>query len=682
MQPYIFPFHIRTDRSPWYNNLSTVYCSIAPTVATTTTLFIKGEENKTRSSTMSGDTVTSDVSSAADAASTQKQDEQQMTEATSDQQIIDEDLQEASEVFNSLFSTRRPKDGWAGLSSGLKSIGKGTVAGMASLVAQPIAGAHENGVKGFFGGLATGVASAVALPVTGVCVGAYQMTRGVTNSFEAMNASKQGMMWDNEKREWIHYFLEKDKEEVEKREAELKSGGRKTASGGVVGAVDMNEKKVKDREYYDLMGVPTNATAGEIKKAYYKEARKCHPDKCQDDPEAATKFQDLGHAYQILSNEQTRASYDKNGKPDSNSADANLANEIDPLVFFAVMFGSHLVEPYIGELWIATTADTLMKDSMEQQQDMENLTEEDAAKFIASKTASSAEMMLKQRKREVKCALNLREKIIPFMEAKEEDDIMAFKALIVKEAAKIVSTSFGATFLVTIGFTLEVEAEEYIGVQTSALGMGALNARFRRTRKSTSNNWKIMGAGINAATTGRKAMKEVEAAQKQMEEKKAMAIAGEGDDDDKNAIDEEKAKMAAQKLEETIPALLELAWAINNRDISRTLKGACKKLFSDAEVPIETRIRRAEAVYILGSEFYTIGKECGGEKYDVKDTNDIKARAEVAVMTTMAKAQGQEVSEDDTEDMIRRAKDMQQGRDEAKASASSEKAASEDEKMT
>lgn len=631
---------------------------------------------------MSGDTVTSDVSSAADAASTQKQDEQQMTEATSDQQIIDEDLQEASEVFNSLFSTRRPKDGWAGLSSGLKSIGKGTVAGMASLVAQPIAGAHENGVKGFFGGLATGVASAVALPVTGVCVGAYQMTRGVTNSFEAMNASKQGMMWDNEKREWIHYFLEKDKEEVEKREAELKSGGRKTASGGVVGAVDMNEKKVKDREYYDLMGVPTNATAGEIKKAYYKEARKCHPDKCQDDPEAATKFQDLGHAYQILSNEQTRASYDKNGKPDSNSADANLANEIDPLVFFAVMFGSHLVEPYIGELWIATTADTLMKDSMEQQQDMENLTEEDAAKFIASKTASSAEMMLKQRKREVKCALNLREKIIPFMEAKEEDDIMAFKALIVKEAAKIVSTSFGATFLVTIGFTLEVEAEEYIGVQTSALGMGALNARFRRTRKSTSNNWKIMGAGINAATTGRKAMKEVEAAQKQMEEKKAMAIAGEGDDDDKNAIDEEKAKMAAQKLEETIPALLELAWAINNRDISRTLKGACKKLFSDAEVPIETRIRRAEAVYILGSEFYTIGKECGGEKYDVKDTNDIKARAEVAVMTTMAKAQGQEVSEDDTEDMIRRAKDMQQGRDEAKASASSEKAASEDEKMT
>ena len=621
---------------------------------------------------------TSEMSAAPTAESTSLQKQE------NDQQEIDEDLKEASEVFNSLFSTRRPKDGWAGLSSGLKSIGKGTAAGVASLVAQPIAGAHENGVRGFFGGLATGVASAVALPVTGVCVGAYQMSRGVANSVEAMNASKQGMMWDNEKREWIHYYLEKDKEEVEKREAELKSGGGKTASGENSAAADINERKVKDREYYDLMGVSTNATAGEIKKAYYKEARKCHPDKCQDDPEAAAKFQALGHAYQILSNEQSRASYDKNGKPETNSADANLANEIDPLVFFAVMFGSHLVEPYIGELWIATTADTLMKDAMEQQQsmDMENMTEEDAAKFLASKSASSEEMTLKQRKREVKCALNLREKIIPFMEAKDEDDIMAFKASIAKEASKIVSTSFGATFLVAIGFTLEVEAEEYIGVQTSALGVGAINARFRRARKSNANNWRIMGAGINAATTGRKAMKEVEAVQKQMEEKKAMTVGGEEEDGEDKAMDEEKAKMAAQKLEETIPALLELAWAINDRDISRTLKGACKKLFSDAEVPIETRIRRAEAIHLLGKDFYTIGKECGGEKYDVKDTKDIKARAEVAVMTTMAKAQGQEVTDDDTEDMIRRARDMQQGRDDAGAAAANKQTASTDANMT
>jgi hypothetical protein len=591
---------------------------------------------------------------------------------------LEEDLKEAGEVFNSLFSTRRPKDGWAGISSGLKSIGKGTVAGVASLIAQPIAGAHENGVKGFFGGLATGVASCVALPLTGVCVGAYQVGRGVANSVEAMNASKQGMQWDNEKREWIFYFLEKDKEEVERLEAELQQKGGKTGSGsggttasGGAAKADLNEKKVKDRQFYDLLGVSTNATAGEIKKAYYKEARKCHPDKCPGDDQAAAKFQALGHAYQILSNEQTRAAYDKNGPPESNSADANLANEIDPLVFFAVMFGSHLVEPYIGELWIATTADTMMKDAMEQQKeiDLENMTEEEAAQFLAGKTSGNAEMMLKQRKREVKCALNLREKIMPYLEAKDEDDRTAFKVAIQKEAEKIADTSFGATFLVTIGFALQVEGEEFLGFQNSALGVGGHAARMKKRQKTMANNFKLFGAGVNAATTGRKAMKEVEAAQRAMEEKKTEAIkskaaAGGGtsdeanDDTESSNLDEEQARMAAQKLEETIPALLELAWAINIRDISQTLRKACKKLFTDAEVPMPTRIQRAEAITIIGNEFYTIGKQRGGEQYSIKDVSDVKARAEVAMMTTMAKAQGQEVDNDDAEEMIKQAKNM------------------------
>jgi hypothetical protein len=585
------------------------------------------------------------------------------------QQELEAELAEASEIFSTLFSTRKPKDGWAGISSGLKSVGKGTVAGVASLIAQPIAGAQEGGVKGFFGGLATGVASAVALPLTGVCVGAYQVGRGVANSVEAMNASSAGMQWDSHKREWVFYHLNAEKEEVEKLEAEL--AAKKTGSAAT--AVGMDEKKVKDRQYYDLLGVSTNASAGDIKKAYYKEARKCHPDKCPNDPKAAAKFQQLGHAYQILSNEKTRASYDKNGVPQTNSADANLENEIDPLVFFAVMFGSHLVEPYVGELWIATTADTMMKDAMETQQniDLENISEEEAAEMLAGKS-SNAEMMLKQRKREVKCALNLREKIVPFLEAKDETDKEAFVSQIQQEAEKIADTSFGATFLVTIGFALQVEAEEFLGFQNSAFGVGGHAARIRKQRKTMANNFKIFGAGINAATTGRKAMKEMESAQRAMEEKKKEAIEKEGGGtrttsdqaEDDNAtpsskFDEEQAKLAQQTMEETIPVLLELAWAINIRDISRTLKHSCKKLFTDADVPMPTRIQRAEAIRIIGNEFYNVGKARGGEQYDVKkDMEDVKARAEVAVMTTMAKAQGQEVNTEDTEDLIRQAKNM------------------------
>merc|ERR1719174_792594 len=60
-------------------------------------------------------------------------------------------------------------------------------------------------------------------------------------------------------------------------------------------------RKVASLEYYDLLQIAPNATDGQIKKAYYRHARNCHPDKCGDDPDAAAAFQKLSHAYQVLS---------------------------------------------------------------------------------------------------------------------------------------------------------------------------------------------------------------------------------------------------------------------------------------------------------------------------------------------------------------------------------------------
>lgn len=67
------------------------------------------------------------------------------------------------------------------------------------------------------------------------------------------------------------------------------------------------------RDYYDILGVTKGASQEEIKKAYRKVALKYHPDRNPDDKGAEDKFKEAAEAYEVLSNQDKKAQYDRFG---------------------------------------------------------------------------------------------------------------------------------------------------------------------------------------------------------------------------------------------------------------------------------------------------------------------------------------------------------------------------------
>lgn len=93
---------------------------------------------------------------------------------------------------------------------------------------------------------------------------------------------------------------------------------------------------VKETAYYDVLGVSSLVTVTELKKAYRKLALKYHPDKNPSE-EAAEKFKEISHAYEVLSDEQKREVYDNYGA-DGLSGQGGMGG-MDPNDIFSQFFG-------------------------------------------------------------------------------------------------------------------------------------------------------------------------------------------------------------------------------------------------------------------------------------------------------------------------------------------------------
>ncbi|RMJ27608.1 DnaJ domain protein [Aspergillus sp. HF37] len=119
---------------------------------------------------------------------------------------------------------------------------------------------------------------------------------------------------------------------------------------------------VADTSYYDALGVSPTASELDIKKAYRKLAIVTHPDKNPDDETAHERFQAIGEAYQVLSDDDLRKKYDKFGKEDAVPG----GGFEDPSEFFSMIFGGHAFVDLIGEISLMKDMTATMDITMEQ----------------------------------------------------------------------------------------------------------------------------------------------------------------------------------------------------------------------------------------------------------------------------------------------------------------------------
>lgn len=504
--------------------------------------------------------------------------------------IVKDSMARIHGMMQDNFITRPPRDLWQGFVNAVSNMSKGYWNGCYMVWDHAFQGFDIGGAFGLAGGAMTGLVAGAAVVAGGVVASVSQLIQGIYNTPMAFHAPSEGKTWDEDEGKWKYYSLDEEVREFEREQAESEGSNRHQ------NLRQRSNRKVKETHFYRMLKVPTDATSSEIKRAYYREAIKVHPDKNRGDTSAETKFQQLSAAYQVLSREETRETYDTFGKCylQHHEQDSPL---LDAHVFFDVMFGSRLVEPYVGELQIASLVDDFL-----------SLTDVESIK----KQSTYEDNGTRQKRRVLDIALHLRKSIAKVVEGTLSEE--GFRLSCRAEAVGIANGDLGDDFLISIGRALVTPARNYIANRKSILQGTARSVqtstndimqKYHTASAFLQSVTSVFGPLMNAfaqhgSTTTTTTTSPDKEEPEFMEYQNADSC---GEDAAQFQVDTME---LMKKLEKSIPKAFRLIRQLNDRDIRRTLKVACSKVIGDGG-DTEVSLKRAKALLVLGEVFYEMG---------------------------------------------------------------------------
>jgi len=444
----------------------------------------------------------------------------------------------------------------------------GAGAGLATLFVLPVACTYENGFCGCVSGSVGGVLGGAFFLVGGFVCGCVQLGRGIIATPRAIMSMLEGKDWDENSHEWVFYNLPHEAEMLEKMDLKdfvWRLGSKASTPAPNTLALEVYEgpptnrtaSGVRETALYDVLGVQPSASHSEIKKQYYRLARQLHPDKNPGDELAKKRFQEVSDAYQVLSDDDLRAKYDDQGKEA-----IGQQPQMDATTFYTLLFGSEKFEPLIGQMLLLTSM-TLEEDTEVEAAGGNKL---DLQNFL-------------MRKRQVTCAVNLRELVEPFVSGAADE--AAFRASMKVYGTDLVSVPIGAALLRCIGKAYEYRASQAL---SSGNVSGGLGERIYACGAQVYHAGHTISTHVSAASAVLNLVQNISTTQEEES----------GEED--LALDPEAMGQVAR-----------LIWTSSIIEIEDLLKQVCFKLTRDTSIKKEDRRKRAKALAIIGEVFSELG---------------------------------------------------------------------------